>query len=139
MIEIERRINAPTTTVFSYFTDSSLYSRWMGVEAQIDARPGGIYRVLVPQGTHARGTFSEVDPPNRLVFTWGWEGSVEVPPGSSRVEITLTPDGDGTILRLVHSGLPNAGSISGHTEGWERYLDRLGTVTAGGDPGADTV
>jgi uncharacterized protein YndB with AHSA1/START domain len=73
------------------------------------------------------------------VFTWGWEGSTTVPPGSSRVEVTLTPDGDGTILRLVHSGLPHAESILDHTQGWERYLDRLGTVAAGGDPGADTV
>jgi len=82
----------------------------------------------------------EVIPYRRVVFTWGWEGGKEgsspVPPGSSTVEITLTPDGDGTIVRLVHRDLPE-GERDKHAQGWELYLDRLAVVASGRDPGPD--
>lgn len=137
MIEIERTIQASPETVFAYFTDADRYTAWMGTDAELDATPGGIYRVRVPQGHYAVGEFVEVAPPHRVVFTWGWEGDPEVPPGSSRVEITLTPATTGTVLRLVHSGLPGPNALAMHTQGWERYLGRLVTVTEGGDPGPD--
>ena len=135
-IECERRINARPETIFSYFTDSERYARWMGVEATLNAQPGGIYRVVTPQGFIAIGEFVEVEPPKRVVFTWGWEGNPEVPPGSSRVEITLEPSGDATIVRLTHSGLPQP-EMDPHSQGWVRYLDRLVVAAGGGDPGPD--
>lgn len=137
MIELERRINAPAATVFAYFTDSDRYTAWMGTEAVLDAVPGGIYRVTVPQGLVALGRFVEVNPPTRIVFTWGWEGDPDVPPGSSRVEVTLRPDGDSTLVRLVHTGLPDAPSMTLHEQGWALYLDRLTISASGGDPGPD--
>lgn len=137
MIKIERTIRASPETVFAYFTDADRYTAWMGVDAELDATPGGIYRVRVPQGQYAVGEFVEVTPPSRVVFTWGWEGDPDVPPGSSRVEITLIPTGSATVLRLVHSGLPGPSALAMHTEGWERYLGRLVTVAEGGDPGPD--
>jgi uncharacterized protein YndB with AHSA1/START domain len=72
------------------------------------------------------------------VFTWGWEGDGSpVPPGSSTVEITLAADGpDGTLLRLVHHGLPLP-ALDMHRDGWEHYLSRLDVRVAGGDPGLD--
>lgn len=139
VLEIERRIKARPETVFAYFTDAERYTRWMGVDAEIDARPGGIYRVTAPQGSVARGEFVEVEPPTRIVFTWGWEGNEDVPPSSTRVEITLEPDGDETVLRLAHSGLPGAEAAALHRHGWERYLDRLAIAGAGGNPGPDTA
>lgn len=137
MIEVRRVIHASPDTVFAYFTDPAKYTAWMGVEAELDARPGGIYRVKVPQGHYALGEFLEVTPPNRVVFTWGWEGDPEVPPGSSRVEVTLTPLDSGTSLRLVHTGLPSPEAIGMHTQGWERYIPRLVAVAEGGDPEPD--
>jgi len=79
-----------------------------------------------------------VDPPHRIVFTWGWEGDGSpVPPGSSTVEITITADGpDATVLRLVHRGLPLP-ALDRHRDGWEHYLGRLTIRAAGGDPGPD--
>lgn len=138
-LRLERRIDAPPETVFSYLTDPVRSMRWMGVDAQLDPQPGGIYRVTVPQGFVALGEFVEIDPPRRVVFTWGWEGDGPVPPGSSRVEITVTPDGDGTLLRLTHTGLPDDEAAQLHTQGWDRYLDRLAVAGAGGDPGPDTA
>jgi uncharacterized protein YndB with AHSA1/START domain len=83
----------------------------------------------------AEGEYLELDPPNRLVISWGWQGEGHpVPPGSSRVEVTLTQEGEGTMLRLIHSGLPE-GTESGHEQGWDMFLPRLAVVATGGDPG----
>jgi uncharacterized protein YndB with AHSA1/START domain len=136
-VRVERRIDASPRTVFSFFTDAERWVSWQGVEAQIDPRPGGVFRMNVRGDGYAAGTFVEVSPYRRIVFTWGWEteGS-PVPPGSSTVEVTLEPDGDGTVLRLVHSGLP-AAMFDVHREGWEHYAGRLAVRAAGGEPGPD--
>ncbi len=136
-VERELRIAARPEIVFSYFTDPEKLRRWKGVEAELDPRPGGIYRVNVTGGDVARGEYVAVEPPRRIVFTWGWEGEGQaVPPGSSTVEVTFEPDGDGTLLRLRHSGL-DAAQREAHSVGWEHYLPRLALAAAGADPGPD--
>jgi uncharacterized protein YndB with AHSA1/START domain len=136
-IEIESRIGAPPDVVFAYFVDPHLYRRWKGSAAELDARPGGLYRVLMPSGDRVRGVYVVVEPPHRVVFTWGFEGSADLPPGSSTVEITLVEDGDGTIVRLRHDRLPTDLARQQHAVGWRHYLERLATVVLGGDPGPD--
>lgn len=143
-IEIERRIEARPETVFSYFTDPERYRLWQGIDAELDPQPGGIFRVTMTDrsGMVVRGEFVEVEPPSRLVFTWGWEpmdgihqGVTEVLPGTSRVEVVLVAEGDATILRMRHSGLPTDAACQFHTWGWELTLGRLTVVATGGDPG----
>jgi uncharacterized protein YndB with AHSA1/START domain len=135
-VSTEIRIEAAPEGVFPFLTDPQKIVRWKGVDATVEAVPGGIYRVNVTGGKHAVGEYLEVDPPRRVVFTWGWEGDDQLPPGSSTVTIELVPDGDGTIVRLTHSGLPE-GADAAQLEGWEHFLPRLATVAAGGDPGPD--
>ncbi len=133
----EIRIAASPEIVFPFFTDPTKIVRWKGKQATLDPRPGGIYRVDVTGKHIARGAYVEVVPNRRVVFTWGWEGEENaVPPGSSTVEVTLIPDGDGTIVRLVHRDLPRE-AREPHTHGWEHYLDRLAVAAAGRDPGPD--
>ena len=136
-IELETRIGAPPEVVFAYFVDPDLYRRWKGSTAELDARPGGLYRVLMPSGDRVRGEYVTVEPPNRVVFTWGFEGNADLPPGSSTVEITLRADGDGTIVRLRHDRLPSDLSREQHAVGWKHYLERLAIVALGGEPGPD--
>ena len=62
---------------------------------------------------------------------------VGVPPGSSTVEIDLLPEGDGTMVRFRHSGLPSEDAVQRHGHGWDHYLPRLQTAAQGGDPGRD--
>lgn len=135
-IRREIRVTARPETIFALLTDPSKYVRWKGTVAEMDARPGGIYRVQFNSRDVVRGTYVEVVPYRRVVFTWGWEGSGAVPPGSSTVEITLTPDGDGTIVRLVHRDLPEE-ARNKHAQGWELYLNRLAIAATGRDPGPD--
>ena len=133
-------IKASPAQVFSFLSEHDKFLRWMGRALHIDARPGGIFR-LDPNGKEIiRGEFLEVDPPHKLVFSWGFEvGDMDVPPGSTVVEITLTPDGDGTILRLTHRDLPREGDVRPrHEAGWIHHLGRLQIVAEGGDPGVDS-
>ena len=60
-----------------------------------------------------------------------------IPAGSTRVEITLEPVGDSTLLRLVHRGLPDD-AVDDHLRGWDYYLGRLVLVCDGKDPGPDS-
>jgi uncharacterized protein YndB with AHSA1/START domain len=136
-VECEIRIDASPETVFPFFTDPERMVRWKGEAATLDPRPGGVYRVgVLPEHT-ASGEYVEVDPPRRVAFTWGWEeGDSPVKPGTSRVEVELVPDGEGTLVRLTHRDLP-AESRGPHREGWVHYLGRLSIAAAGGDPGPD--
>ena len=128
--------------MFAFFTDPEKMVQWKGRKAELDARPGGIYRVEINARTIVRGEYVELDPPNRVVFTWGWEGQESgegehaVPPGSSRVEVALVPDGDGTIVRLRHFDLPEQ-ALDIHGQGWDLYLGRLEHAATGRDPGPD--
>lgn len=136
---IERvvRIAASPETVFAFFVDPVKMVRWQGTTAVLDPRPGGLYRLNVTGVNVAAGEYVEVTPYSRVVFTWGWEGEGSpVPPGSSTVEVTLIPDGDGTIVRLRHYGLPSP-EREVHADGWQHYLARLEVAATGGDPGPD--
>ena len=136
-VERELKINASPETVFSFFTDADKLVQWMGREATIDARPGGAIRLDYNGFDVMRGEFVELTPHSRIVFTWGWDNAESTPrAGASRVTITLTPDGDGTIVKLVHDGLSEEEGKS-HGEGWDHFLPRLGAVAAGREPGRD--
>jgi uncharacterized protein YndB with AHSA1/START domain len=135
-IRREFTIGADAATVFAFFTDPQRLIRWIGVSAELDPRPGGIFLANVRPGRIARGEFKEVVPVSRLAYTWGWEGRANVPPGSSLIEIDLTPKNGSTVVRFTHSGLP-PDEIQPHSEGWTHYLGRLVIAAAGGDPGPD--
>ena len=135
VLEREIRIAARPETVFAFFTDPARMQLWMGADVALDPRPGGIYRADI-NGHVVRGEFVVVVPYSRVVFTWGWEeqGSTP-PPGASTVEIALVADGDGTIVRLRHSGL-SAAERAAHSQGWDHFMPRLAAAAEGRDPGA---
>jgi uncharacterized protein YndB with AHSA1/START domain len=137
VVRRETHIAAPPATVFAFLTDPEKIIRWMGTEATMEAHPGGLY-LLNGIGSHvARGSFREVVPVHRLAYSFGWEGSERVPAGSSLIEIDLIDQDGGTLLRLTHTGLPDAEQCVLHAQGWAHYLARLGVAAAGGDPGPD--
>ncbi len=137
-VVVTRVIAASPTTVFSFFTDLERWTSWQGVDGEIDARPGGVFRLRMPGAQVASGEFVEVVPDQKLVFTWGWEGEDSpVPPGSTTVVIELHPEGLGTLLRLTHTALAPPPVAEHHRQGWELYTERLRVRAEGGDPGPD--
>jgi uncharacterized protein YndB with AHSA1/START domain len=142
LVEVRREIaiEAGLETVWSLLTDPDKSQAWWG-RADFDLREGGRFRMVVTPSSIASGTFTEIDPPRRLAFTFGWEkgggGADIVPAGSSNVLIELVPTDTGTLLRLVHCGLPGDEAALRHGEGWDHYFGRLAMVATGGDPGPD--
>ena len=130
-------IDASPETIFELLTVPEKHVLWDGTEADLDPRPGGVYRVLVAGQHQAAGEFVEVVPNERVVVTFGWDQPGHpIPPGSTRVAYELVPDGDKTLVRITHTGLPED-AVRDHTEGWDHYLGRLNVVATGGDPGPD--
>jgi uncharacterized protein YndB with AHSA1/START domain len=137
VVEHEVRVAASPDSVFEYFTDPTKMVQWMGTEATLDPRPGGVCRIN-PSGQAAMlGEFIEVERPRRVVFTWGWETALfRTPPQSTLVEVSLTPDGEDTIVRLAHR-LLNPEAVALHRAGWQHYLPRLALAVSGAGPGRD--
>jgi uncharacterized protein YndB with AHSA1/START domain len=130
VLEREITIAARPETVFPYFIDPGKIVRWMGTTAELDPRPGGLFRIDYNGQDIVRGEYLEIDPPHRVVFTWGWEAAGDpTPPGASTVEVTLTSVDGGTRVNLRHSGLTPE-TVVGHGEGWDQFLPVLATTAA---------
>lgn len=131
-LTIKRRLNASPAEVYEAWTDPQLLLRWFGPEnvvaqeAQIDPRVDGAYRVVMLEDNGERhevsGRYLEVVENQRLVFSWSW---VTTPERVSRVTVTFKPDGDGTILTLLHEKLFDDQAVRGHTHGWTGSMDKL--------------
>ncbi len=128
-------IDAPPARVYEYFTRPDAIASWMGEAALLDAEPGGGLALDV-HGAPVRGHFLQLDPPHRLVISWGYAGSAVLPPGASTVEIRLTADRDGTRVEVEHRDLP-PDQRAGHASGWTHYIARLQVAAVGRDPGPD--
>ena len=130
IVEQTLRIAASPETVGRYWTDPERMCDWWGAAAELDPRPGGACVVEMDGGGTMRGEYVELVPHERIVFSLGWDptdGAPAVPPGSSLVEITLTADGNDTILALRHSGLPVAAREE-HRGGWGHFLPLIATA-----------
>ncbi len=123
-------IDAEPEFVFEYFTRPDALVRWIGDRAIVEPRAGGQFTLVFGDRTVA-GRYVSVDPPHRVVITWGRVGSASFPPESSTLEVTLTAEHGGTRVSVVHTGLP-ASELRRHALGWQHYLHRLEVVAAGG-------
>jgi uncharacterized protein YndB with AHSA1/START domain len=133
-LRLERTIAAPPEKVFEAWTRPDVMSRWFAPSAEYEAvvtalepRPGGRYRVeMRHRGGNVHvvgGAFREVRPPERLVFSWAWEGRPE--DGETQVTVTISKAGSGTKLVLLHEKLVSPASRDLHEQGWNGCLGRL--------------
>ncbi|GAA1587872.1 MULTISPECIES: SRPBCC family protein [Kribbella] len=136
-IRIERVLPATIERVYDAWTRAELLVRWycpnprLELKVRADVRRGGSY--VVEMGPHVvRGTYLEVEPPTRLVFSWQWDGAGDEP---TRVEVELTEVPDGTRMRLSHTGFADAEDAANHRMGWEPELDRLVDLLGVRQPG----
>lgn len=137
-VEREVRIAARPETIFPFFLEPEKLTRWLGASATLEPHPGGVFHVFSNEQAIISGQYLEVEPFRRVVFTWGWEHeNAPLAPGSTTVEITLVAEGNETILRLRHTGLPSEQKSEKQAAGWEHYLHRLMVAAEGDDPGPD--
>ena len=122
-------INAPRDTVFSYFTDTERWARWWGQGSTIDAQAGGVVRICHPGGVQVTGEILEIDPPSRLVFTYGYASGTPMPPGASVVTIQLENDRQGTRLNLRHV-FADENVRDEMAQGWRFQLSLFGNLVA---------
>ena len=123
-------IGATVDTVFEYFTDSTLWAAWWGAGSAIDARPGGRMLIRHNNGVEVTGEVLEVDPPWRIVFTYGYATSEQQPkPDGSQVTIQLEPQGTSTRLRLTHA-FAEVAHRGAFVQGWRYQLSVFATTIA---------
>jgi len=148
-VVVERVIRATPDRVFRALTVASELEKWFFTEARTDPRTGGAYHITwksddgAPHRQHSRhGKYLEIVPNRRVTFEWiGAPDERTDQPYSLRgtrtvVTITLTPEGDGTRLRLVHSGFPDTDHgrdlAASHTKGWTFFAGNLDAYLNGG-------
>jgi uncharacterized protein YndB with AHSA1/START domain len=126
-IRIERVLPATIGRVYDAWTRADLLAQWycpnpdLELKVEADVRAGGDY--VVRMGPHVvRGTYLEVEPPRRLVFSWKWDGTDDDP---TWVEVELSEVADGTRMLLSHTGFATAEDAANHRLGWDPELGRL--------------
>jgi uncharacterized protein YndB with AHSA1/START domain len=141
-LEITRLINAPRERVFEAWTNPEQLRKWFGpdddivvMQAKVDLRAGGKYRIQMkkPDGEFhtAAGTYREVKPPERLVFTWAWEKDGgepdfgEVEPTEMLITLEFQPRGEQTEFVLTQEQFASVESRDRHEQGWTGCFDKL--------------
>ena len=140
-LTINRRLNAPPEKVYAAWTDPEKIVLWFGpaptilgsVKARMDVRVGGGFRISfnTEDGEYHEvgGTYREVVPNQRLVFSWAWHST---PERESVVTVTLKEDGNGTLLSLNHGQFFDQAARDGHVRGWTGTIDKLERLFANG-------
>jgi uncharacterized protein YndB with AHSA1/START domain len=122
-------IHAPREGVFRYFTDSRRFAAWWGAGSSIDPRPGGAVHIRYPNGIEAAGEVLAIEPPARIVFSYGYASGQPIPAGASRVTVELAEDPAGTRLALRHE-FAEAAVRDQHLPGWRYQLAVFANVVA---------
>lgn len=129
-ITLSAHLDGTRDQAWSLLTEPANLPMWLGSPVIWDLEIGGRLEVEIDAGHRFAGEFIMIDPPARLVFTWGWRtGSIPIAPGSTTVEMRLTPADAGCDLELVHTNLGEWAERN--IVGWSIKLERLMGVSDG--------
>ena len=132
-LRIERTFQAPAEAVFDAWTSAEVIRRWWQAErgwetteAEVDPRVGGVVRVVMrdpSKGVYygGGGTYTELERPNRLAFTWTWDGDAR----RTLIEIDFQERDGITTVRFTHRGLWDEEAVRSHEDGWGKCFDNL--------------
>ena len=135
MLQVQRVFAAPLDEVFAAWTQPEILKQWWGPPGtttpfiEMDLQVGGRYRFGMQYEAgdifYVGGVYREVQPPERIVFTWRWE-QPEMDFGESQVTIEFCERDNGTEVTLKHEGFPNEEACRAHDEGWRNFYDKFG-------------
>jgi uncharacterized protein YndB with AHSA1/START domain len=144
-LHIERTFQAPAEAVFEAFTSKEVLRRWWHAghdwkttAAEVDPRVGGTVRVVM-RDPHkdaeygGGGVYTELDPPNRLAFTWTWDDR----PKETLIEVDFSENDGVTTVHFTHSGLWDDEAVRDHEDGWNKLFDNLEPTLAATVPEGD--
>lgn len=141
VLEIERVLPAAREVVFAAFTDAQQLARWWGPEGyavaslDFDPRVGESYRIEMqpPEGDnfHLTGEFREVDPPERLAFTFVWEPA-DPDDVETLAELSFSETGDSTVVGFRQGPFKTEARRALHRDGWGDSFDKLERLLAAG-------
>jgi uncharacterized protein YndB with AHSA1/START domain len=136
-LRMQRTFDAPAQAVFDAWTSEEVMRRWWHARrdwetpvAVVDLRVGGDVRVVM-RNPHTgeehggTGTYTEIDPPRRLAFTWLWDRDPET---RQYIELDFEEHDGRTTVRFTHSDLWNEEAVRSHEDGWGTCFDNLAQV-----------
>ena len=129
-VESDVFIEAQPETVYAYLTEQDKVEQWFAAVVEVDARPGGIFKVAENENLVVQGTYLETVPYEKVVFTWG--GVMGLDPGATTVEILLKKENNGTHLYLRHYNIPTQEMADSFGSGWPDHAFRLLKIVAEG-------
>jgi uncharacterized protein YndB with AHSA1/START domain len=142
VVHITEVIDAPREEVFRAWTEPEQIRRWWGPgeftcpSAEVDLRPGGSYRLAMQPSEGdpfiVGGTYHEVEPPARLVYSWRWETGPAADGSESLVSVDFHDKGEQTELVLTHTNFPEGHGPAPYRMGWEGGLVKFAALFSGG-------
>ena len=130
-LTLKRHIKATPEQVYEAWTDPKALLKWFGpgpgpvTLAETDLRPGGRYAIAFMEDGeehHISGTYLEVVPGQKLIFTWTWR---HLPEQQSLVTVLIKPETQGALVTLIHEQFADAHVRDLHRKGWTGCLDEL--------------
>jgi uncharacterized protein YndB with AHSA1/START domain len=132
-LSVSRLVDAPPAQVYYAFTNSSCLREWLADASQIAPRPGGRFYLSWNSGYYTSGEYTHLESPGRVAFTWRGRGE----PAETQVQVTLAPQGSGTLVTIEHSGFGTGAAWEKASKesqsGWQRGLDNLASVLETGE------
>ncbi|MFI5525416.1 SRPBCC family protein [Streptomyces platensis] len=124
-LRMERRLAHPPAKVWSAITDPALLGQWFPSEVTVELRPGGAMTFAMPgvSDIAMTGTVTDAEEPRLFAFAWG----------EDHLRWEITPDGDGSLLVLVHTFGDRFGGAS-FASGWHLCLTALSQLLDGDSP-----
>jgi uncharacterized protein YndB with AHSA1/START domain len=126
VIILEKQITGPAAAVYYALTNGPALREWLCTQSWVETRVDGRIYLSWQDGYWMTGVFTTLNPHSEIAYTW--QGREE--PLVTNVHITLTENGDGTLVALTHDGLDTASADlrEGLLQGWETGLANLQAV-----------
>ena len=136
---MDRVFKTSPERMFRIWTEPDAIMRWFGPEgyrtvlAEVDLRVGGKYRFSTQDTDgniyYISGTYREIQPPSKLVFTWVWAYEISNPNQEIMlVTVEFAPQGDTTRVLLTQEHVADQQALEGHQGGWRDCFNRMETL-----------
>ena len=123
-VHVEHDLSGDPDAVFEWFVDPVLLTRWWPSEAETDPVVGGRSRMhWVGPDVTLRGEYVEVEPGERLRFTWHWDHDTQLAPRG--VDVVFAASARGTLVSVTHECGSEEEGV-GYVDGWTHFLAQLG-------------